>query len=284
MRQIAIIYKHGRRDAADRARQLKDWIEAKGFLVFIRENQAEPQLRHISHDLPLPEDLDLVIVLGGDGTLLSVARLLDNRGTPIIGVNLGGLGFLTEIGQQQCRPDLEKVLDGHHEIEERMRLYATIQRHGQEVFRQPVLNDAVINKGALARIVSLEVTIDDRYLTHYRADGLIVATPTGSTAYNLSAAGPIVYPTSRAIILTPICPFALTNRPIILPPEMTVQVRIGEPDQDIFMTCDGQIGFALKPEDRIVFTAAAQPLRLIKPPSADYFEILRTKLKWGQTC
>jgi NAD+ kinase len=282
MRQIAIIYKRGRQDAAQFAEQLKGWIESKGFRVFTRENRAEPRLGETPVESPLPLDTDLVIVLGGDGTLLSVARLLDNRTTPIIGVNLGGLGFLTEIGQKLCRQDLEKVLDGNHEIEERMRLYATIYRDGQKIFCQPVLNDAVINKGALARIVDLQVTINDRHLTHYRADGLIVATPTGSTAYNLSAGGPIVYPTSQAIILTPICPFTLTNRPIILPPEMTVQVQIGEPGQDVCITCDGQIGLALKPDDRIVIAAAAQPLRLIKPPSTDYFEILRTKLKWGQ--
>lgn len=282
MRHVAIIYKRGREDAAGLAEELKTWLGSRGLCVHTRENVGEPHLRRPPADRPLPAETDLVVVLGGDGTLLSVARLLDNRSTPIIGVNLGGLGFLTEIGAKLCRHDLEKILAGDHEIEERMRLYASIYRGDQKVFCQPVLNDAVINKGALARIVDLKVLIDDRFLTHYRADGLIVATPTGSTAYNLSAGGPIVYPTNRAIILTPICPFTLTNRPIILPPDKSVQVRFGEPSQDVAITCDGQVGFELESNDRIVLTAAAQPLRLIKPPSADYFEILRTKLKWGQ--
>jgi len=163
-----------------------------------------------------------------------------------------------------------------------MRLKVSTQRDGKEIFRQSVLNDVVINKGALARIVDVKISIDDRYLTHYRADGLIVATPTGSTAYNLSAGGPIVYPTSRSTILTPICPFTLTNRPIILPSEVIVTVELGERIKDVTLTCDGQVGCHLAASDKIFISAAPNPMRLIKTPSIDYFEILRTKLKWGQ--
>jgi NAD+ kinase len=174
------------------------------------------------------------------------------------------------------------ILRKHYEIEERMRLEVSIQRNGDEIFRQSVLNDAVINKAALARIVDLRTFINGRFLTHYRADGLIVATPTGSTAYNLSAGGPIVYPTAKAMILTPICSFTLTNRPIILPSDVTIQVELGEPIKDATLTCDGQVGCELASSDRIIISAADNPLRLIKTPSIDYLEILRAKLKWGQ--
>jgi NAD+ kinase len=181
-----------------------------------------------------------------------------------------------------CFRDLEEILAGKYEVEERMRLQVSIQRGRREILRQTVLNDVVINKGALARIVDLKATIDGRYLTNYRADGLIVATPTGSTAYNLSAGGPIVYPTARAIVLTPICSFTLTNRPIILPADVHVQVELDERAQDVSLTCDGQVGCELAPADLVHIAASPTPLRLIKPQSPDYFEVLRTKLKWGQ--
>jgi NAD+ kinase len=240
----------------------------------------------IAFDLPaveIPESVQLVIVIGGDGTFLSVARFLENRSIPIAGINLGGLGFLTEISTANCFSEIEQILQGNYTIEERMRLKVVILRGGKEYFRHAVLNDVVINKGALARIVELKMVIDGRYLTHYRADGLIVATPTGSTAYNLSAGGPILYPTANAIILTPICPFTLANRPIILPPHVTISVEPEVHIQRLTLTCDGQVGWVLAPADRIVITAGASPIRCIRTPSVDYFEILRSKLKWGQS-
>jgi NAD+ kinase len=207
--------------------------------------------------------------------------LLENRSIPIIGVNLGGLGFLTEISQETCFEVLEEILDGHFEIEERMRLQVIVERESRTVFEQSVLNDAVINKGALARIIDIEVRIDNRYLTNYKADGLIVATPTGSTAYNLSAGGPIIYPTVHAIIITPICPFALTNRPIIIPSQAAIELKLKEDAEKVTLTCDGQVGHELSPSDRVFLSAAQNPLRLITPSHTDYFTILRSKLKWG---
>jgi NAD+ kinase len=226
--------------------------------------------------------VDAVVVLGGDGTFLSVARSLEDLTVPVVGVNLGGLGFLTEISTASCFQEIEAILEGRFEIEERMRLEVLIRREGEDIFSQSVLNDVVISKGALARILDLKTMIDGRYLTHYRADGLIVSTPTGSTAYNMSAGGPIVYPTTSAIILTPICPFALTNRPIILPPQVTIQVAFSDSGEHVTLTCDGQVGCALDSTDQILISVAPNPLRLIKTPSVDYFRILRTKLKWGQ--
>jgi NAD+ kinase len=283
MQYIAIIYKHSRPEAAKLAQELSLWLEGQHLRVFCHQNLGDSEDGcGICSKIDIPQACDLVVVLGGDGTFLSVARVLEDRLTPIVGVNLGGLGFLTEISRETCHREIESILNGQFEIEERMRLLVTIHRGRKEVFRQVVLNDAVINKGALARIVDLKTTIDGRYLTDYRADGLIVATPTGSTAYNLSAGGPIVHPTTRAIVLSPICPFTLTNRPIILPSDVTIEVELTDAPKDVTLTCDGQVGCALAPFDRIAISAARIPLRLIKTPSIDYFEILRTKLKWGQ--
>ena len=283
MHHIAIIYKHARQEAANLAEQLRAWLESHQVEVFIRENIDTSDVRCSYPRIHIPETVEAVVVLGGDGTFLSVARFLQDHSIPVVGVNLGGLGFLTEISAASCFPEIQEILDGHFEIEERMRLQVSIRREGQDIFSQSVLNDVVISKGALARILDLKTTIDGHYLTHYRADGLIVATPTGSTAYNLSAGGPIVYPTTSAIILTPICPFALTNRPIILPPHVTIEVGLSEPVEYVTLTCDGQVGCELTSSDQLLISAAPNPLRLLKTPTVEYFRILRTKLKWGQS-
>jgi len=282
MQHVAIIYKRSRPDAETLANKLTVWFEQQQIEVFCTQNIDDSSVACGYQKIDIPQAAEIAVVLGGDGTLLSVARFLENRTTPIVGVNLGGLGFLTEISKETCYRELQTIVDGKYEIEERMRLQVSTQRDGKEIFRQSVLNDVVINKGALARIVDVKISIDGRYLTHYRADGLIVATPTGSTAYNLSAGGPIVYPTSHCTVLTPICPFTLTNRPIILPSEVVIQVELGERIKDVTVTCDGQVGCELASSDKIFISAAPNPLSLIKTPTIDYFEILRTKLKWGQ--
>ncbi len=282
MQHVAIIYKRSRPDAETLANKLTAWFEQQQIEVFCTQNIDDSSVACGYQKIDIPQAAEIAVVLGGDGTLLSVARFLENRTTPIVGVNLGGLGFLTEISKETCYRELQTIVDGKYEIEERMRLQVSTQRDGKEIFRQSVLNDVVINKGALARIVDVKISIDGRYLTHYRADGLIVATPTGSTAYNLSAGGPIVYPTSHCTVLTPICPFTLTNRPIILPSEVVIQVELGERIKDVTVTCDGQVGCELASSDKIFISAAPNPLSLIKTPTIDYFEILRTKLKWGQ--
>jgi NAD+ kinase len=282
MHHMAIIYKHDRPEAAGLAGELRIWLENLNVAVFCAENIDVSDIRCSYPRIAIPKTVDAVVVLGGDGTFLSVARSLEDRSIPVVGVNLGGLGFLTEISKASCFEELKEILEGHFEIEERMRLQVLIRRENENIFSQNVLNDVVISKGVLARILDLKTSIDGHYLTHYRADGLIVSTPTGSTAYNLSAGGPIVYPTTSAVILTPICPFALTNRPIILPPEVTIQVELSELVEHVTLTCDGQVGCALDAADTILISVAPTPLRLIKTPSIHYFRILRTKLKWGQ--
>ncbi|MBW1982417.1 MAG: NAD(+)/NADH kinase [Deltaproteobacteria bacterium] len=283
MNKITIIYKQGQPQAAELGHEMKRWFEQQGTEVCLRENVAHHRQQNASGEKPLeiPPDSKAVVLLGGDGTLLSVARLLADSTIPILGINIGGMGFLTEVSLEDCYRFLRDIVAERFEVEERMRLQASVTRKDEIVPGATVLNDVVINKAALARIVDLEVTIDGRYLTTYRADGLIVATPTGSTAYNLSAGGPIVFPTARAIILTPICSFSLTNRSIILPADACVEIEISRKATDVTLTCDGQVGCELLPGDRITVQRAPHPLRMVKVRQEDYFTVLREKLKWG---
>ena len=224
----------------------------------------------------------MIIVLGGDGTLLSVARLVGDHEVPILGVNLGGLGFLTEITLEELYRVLERVMQGDFATDERVVLNAAVIRRGERMAEFIVLNDAVINKGALARIIDLETTINGEYLTTFKSDGLIISTPTGSTAYNLSAGGPIVYPSLHCIIITPICPHTLTNRPIVIPDDVEIRAMLKTKQQEVILTLDGQQGFTLEFEDVVEVRKAEGRILLIKSPYRHYFELLREKLKWGE--
>jgi NAD+ kinase len=230
----------------------------------------------------LDQGLDLIVVLGGDGTLLAVARTAQAEGVPLLGVNLGSLGFLTETALDRLDPVIDAVSAGSCSIEERMMLAVDVV-HG-ESSRGPfvVLNDAVINKAALARMIEMEASVDGAYLTTYRADGLIVATPTGSTAYSLAAGGPIVYPDMEAVVITPICPHTLTNRSLVVPGRVAVEVAIHTGGQDIHLTLDGQVGIELAPSDRVRIRKAAARTRLVHCPDREWFGVLRQKLRWGE--
>lgn len=230
----------------------------------------------------LPEVTQMIVVLGGDGTLLSVARLIKGRDVPILGVNLGSMGFLSEVTIEEMFPVLEQILDGNCRIDRRMMLKAQILRQGTCIREQSLLNDVVINKSALARILTLEVRVDGNYLTTFQADGLILSTPTGSTAYSLAAGGPIIYPSLASILLTPICPHTLTNRPIILPVDSTVEVTLRSEERDAYVTLDGQLGLPFLENDVANIQLSDYTVPLIKSPFRDYFEVLRTKLKWGE--
>ncbi len=230
----------------------------------------------------LPAATEMLVVLGGDGTLLSVARLIKGRDVPILGVNLGSMGFLSEVTIEEMFPVLEQILDGNYRIDRRMMLKAQILRQGTCIKEQSLLNDVVINKSALARILTLEVRVDGNYLTTFQADGLILSTPTGSTAYSLAAGGPIIYPSLSSILLTPICPHTLTNRPIILPVDSTVEVTLRSEERDAYVTLDGQLGLPFLENDVAKIQQSDYTVPLIKSPFRDYFEVLRTKLKWGE--
>jgi NAD+ kinase len=285
MTSVGIIYKQRHEPAENEAGKLKDWLQERGVIVFLEEMEAPTGRTGAASVTPpssIPREVDWIAVLGGDGTLLGAARQVGGYGVPILGVNLGGLGFMTEIPLTKLYPCMETMLRGELEWESRLMLEASVLRDGEEVCRSVVLNDVVINKSALARILDLDVHIDDQFLTVFRADGLIVSTPTGSTAYSLSAGGPILYPTLSNIVLAPICPFTLTNRPIILADTATVRIEVAnEVHEEVTLTLDGQVGFELHPGDRVLVSKSDERIRLIKSPYQTYFEILRTKLRWG---
>jgi NAD+ kinase len=226
--------------------------------------------------------VNLLIVLGGDGTLLAAARALHGHLIPILAVNLGGLGFLTSVTLDELYPVLESVLAGKHRTTERMMLDAKIVHQNKPPVVQCALNDAVANKAALARMLDFDVSVDGSHVGRYRADGLIVATPTGSTAYSLAAGGPIIHPALDAFVITPICPHMLTNRPLVVPDTARVELDFVEVGEQGFLTLDGQIGFQLEPKDRVVITKSASKVQFVNPPRLTYYEILRSKLRWGE--
>lgn len=230
----------------------------------------------------MPGRVDLLIVLGGDGTLLAAARLAADKGVPILPVNLGGLGFLTTVSQDEIYPVLEEIFAGKNRVSERVMLEAEVLREGQVMRRQIALNDAVLNKAALARIMDLGLRVNGEYVTTYKADGLIVSTPTGSTAYSLSAGGPIVYPLVEAFVITPICPHTLTNRPLVVPDAATIEIDCRANNDGTTLTLDGQVGIEVQPGDRVVVRRASEKLHLLRASRKTYFEILRNKLKWGE--
>lgn len=225
---------------------------------------------------------DFVIVLGGDGTLLAAARLLYKREIPILPVNLGSLGFLTSVTLDELYPLLEQMLAGNYRLSERMMLEAKLMRDDAELYEERALNDAVINQAALARLMDFHLHIDGSHVGHYRADGLIVATPTGSTAYSLAAGGPIVHPDLNAFVITPICPHMLTNRPLVVPDTSKMEITFRHGAEPVHLTLDGQVGFHLEPDDRIVIEKSPARVRLVRPAKKSYFEILRSKLRWGE--
>ena len=284
MKRIGILAKTDREDAARVIHSILDWCAQRDLSVVLEKESAAltPDRATVSVLKPeLPSQVDLLLVLGGDGTLLSMARLVGDLGVPILGVNLGGLGFLTALTVDELFPALEAVLREEMVIEERMMLSARVVRQGERLSEYAALNDVVITKSAMSRIINLEVAVEGALATAYRADGLIVSTPTGSTAYCLSAGGPIVFPTMDAVVLTPICSHTLTNRPIVLPGHLSIQVKLLS-DQDVALTMDGQVGFALKPADVVEIRPAAARIRLLRPPQKHFFSVLRTKLKWGE--
>jgi NAD+ kinase len=228
------------------------------------------------------EGATYIIVLGGDGTLLSVSRNLKGKDVPILGVNLGSLGFLTEISSEEVPFMIERVSRGQFEISKRAMLDVSVAREGTEVFEFSLLNDAVITKDALARIIDIETYVDGEYLTTYKSDGLILSTATGSTGYSLSASGPILYPSLENIIITPISPHMLTNRPLILSRDAVIKATLKSRDERVVLTLDGQIGFPLEYGDEVIARQSRHVVKLIKSSSKGYFEILRTKLKWGE--
>jgi NAD+ kinase len=271
----------------------RDKQEAVALAARIREHYAHLTVlgeRYLSHalgwprieDRELAQRADLVVVLGGDGTLIHTARLLAGRGVPILGVNLGSLGFMTEVPVDELFSLLDEVLAGRFKVDSRMKLTCRLVREGKVVVEDEVLNDVVINKGALARIADHQTSIDGVPITTYKADGVILATPTGSTAYSLSAGGPIVHPSVDCTILSPICSHALTQRSIVVPADRTIRITLGRETADTYLTLDGQTGHGLQGGDCIEVVRSPNRVNLVRNPNVAYFTILRQKLHWGE--
>lgn len=281
MKRIGIIAKTDKPQAIDVSRELVEWLKNKGSEPVIDEALAALlKISGCSRE-EVASKSDMLLVLGGDGTILAAARFAGATGIPILGVNLGSLGFLTEITIEELYPAMEKVLKGEYETEERVMLSAGIIRDNEEIAKYTVLNDVFVSRGSTARIIDLETRINGDYVTTYKADGLIVSTPTGSTAYSLSAGGPIIYPSLHAFALTPICPHTLTQRPIIVSDDSVITISILS-KEDILITHDGIAGPALHYGDVVEVKKADAVIHLIKSPYRNYYEVLRTKLKWGE--
>lgn len=231
----------------------------------------------------LAANVDLVLVLGGDGTMIATSRMVADTEVPVLGINFGGLGYLAEFRIEELYTALESILSGNYRLDKRVML--AVQLPGDIKGDQAghrVLNDVVINKSALARIIEIEAYLNDQFVNSFRADGLIVSTPTGSTAYNLSAGGPVIFPSMNAVVITPICPFTLSNRPIVVPDDATIELRLKTDKEDVALTLDGQVGFPLKVDDRVVIRKSKTTFNLVQPMNRNYFDVLRDKLRWGR--
>ena len=281
IRTVGLVAKYHEPKAAQMVRWLIPWLKKRGKKVCVENGLVRRGARSCSKK-EMAAEADLIISLGGDGTLLNIAPLVIRPEVPILGVNLGGLGFITEVAVGELEAVLSKTLDGDYQVEPRMTLQVRVIGKKGRARKFRILNDAVIAKGARSRIIDLETHVGDDYLCTYRADGLIISTPTGSTAYSLAAAGPILEPTLGAIVLSPICPHTLTNRPIVVPSTAAIRVTLRSFGDTVFFSPDGKQGMRLQNGDQVEARDYGMPVSLIKLPSRSYYEILREKLKWGE--
>jgi len=279
LKKIGLVIKSDAK-AKKKAAELERWLRSRKIEI-VRKKTTESGQKNAAGSLKAPSDLDYIFVLGGDGTFLSAVRWIGDQDIPILGVKFGEVGFLAEIAEENLYTAVEKVLKGDFILRPRMRLSVKVRRRNETLAQETILNDVVINRGALARLAHIETYIDDHYLTTYSADGLIVATPTGSTAYSLAAGGPVIHPAVPGIILTPICPFTLTNRPLIVPQSANIKIRLTKGSSDIILTFDGQKGLEIDDRDQIVIQKGPHPIQLITLPDRQYFDILKNKLKWS---
>ncbi len=283
LKTIGVIVGPRKPEALEVVCELREWCEARGVELRAADSIASQArcapLAESSGELT--EEIDLIVVLGGDGTMLGAARLLGARRIPVLGVNFGWLGYLTEFTLEEMFPALENVLRGDFFVERRMMIDVALDRGGEIIASYRALNDAVVTKAAPARMIEIESYINGMFVNSFRADGMIVATPTGSTAYSLSAGGPIVHPSMSAILLTPICPHMLSNRPVVVPGESVVELVFKRAEPDLMLTIDGQPGVDLLHDDRITLRRSQTTFNLVQPTNRNYFEVLRTKLKWG---
>lgn len=282
IKTVGVISKPKLTQAAQIVRDLLDWLEERGIGYRCDRQTAEYAGNETFFSREeLPDGTDLVIVLGGDGTLLSAARFVAGRDIPLFAVNLGHLGFLTAIPEEDLFPELERAIRGEHRIGLRRMVDCELVRKGRSIASYSALNDVVVTKSELARMIDLDTHVDNHFVAAYKADGLIISTPTGSTAYSLSAGGPVIFPSVAALCITPICPHMLTNRPVIVPENSVIQI-LNHGEDGTYLTIDGQVGEPLSRGDHIICRASAKTIQLIRPPKMLFFDVLREKLKWGE--
>jgi NAD+ kinase len=283
--KIGIIARPRGSNLAKTVPPLLQWLEKRGITAIYDEETAASLPGGSPTGLPREEvaaTTQLLLVLGGDGTLLAAARVAAMHGIPVLPINMGSLGFLTSFTVEELYPALEVTLVGRYSVSERVMLKVNLERDGKIIETQRVLNEATVNKGTLARMIDVELRIDSDFVCRYRADGLIVATPTGSTGYSMSAGGPIVHPTVESFVITPICPHTLSDRPVVVRDSSSIEIKLLANTESVFLTLDGQKGLVLQATDRVNIVRAEKLLRLIQPEKKSYFEILRNKLKWGE--
>ena len=284
IKRVGITSKPKKAEVREVVPPLIHWFRDRQVEVFVDKETAatlDGREKSLTRN-EMPGQVDLIVVLGGDGTLLATARALNRKPVPLLAVNLGGLGFLTVITREELFATLELVLAGNLRSERRVQIEADIVRADEVIASYLALNDAVLNKGAIARVLDFDVWIDNKFISTYKSDGLIVSTPTGSTAYSLAAGGPVIIPSVAAFIVTPICAHTLTNRPIVLPDSAAIEVAVKSQRESVYLTVDGQVGIALRSDDTVRIKRAASHVELIQSPHKTYFEILRQKLKWGE--
>jgi NAD+ kinase len=289
IKRIGIVLKPHQPDALKTICDLTVWLSQKGIELVggpeIERERVEHQtgcsVTNVAAE-KLAESVDLILVLGGDGTMIAAARMVGDHDVPVLGVNYGGLGYLAEFRIEELYTGLESILSGNYRLDRRVMLHVQLERENSTVTSNRVLNDVVINKSALARIIEIEAYLNQQYVNSFRADGLIISTPTGSTAYNLSAGGPVIFPSMNAIVITPICPFTLSNRPIVVPDDALIELRLKTDQEDVALTLDGQVGFRLKLDDQVVIRKSRTTFNIIQPSNRNYFDVLRDKLRWGR--
>lgn len=285
IKTVGVIVKPNHAEAWKTACELSEWLEKRG--IALVGNPRSPSEGHecditAVEDQQFGEDSDLIVVLGGDGTMISTARLVGDTGPLVLGINYGSLGYLTDFRIEEMFPALDSILGGEYDVDRRVMLHAEHWRGEEMIANGRVLNDVVINKAALARIIEIEMSLNSLFVNSFRSDGLIVATPTGSTAYNLSAGGPIIYPSMNAVVVTPICPFTLTNRPIVVPDDAIIELTLLRENEGVVLTLDGQIGYTMHADHRVRIRKSRTTFNLVQPPNRNYFDVLRNKLKWGR--
>ena len=289
IKRIGIVVKPHQPDALKTICGVVEWLNQRGIAMVGGPEIERERIEHatgcavqvLDHD-ELVAGVDLILVLGGDGTMIATARMLGDREVPVLGVNYGGLGYLAEFRVEELYTALESILEGNYRLDTRVMLSVQLMRGNDEVARTRVLNDVVINKSALARIIEIEAYLNQQFVSSFKADGLIVSTPTGSTAYNLSAGGPVIYPSMNAVVITPICPFTLSNRPIVVPDDAVIELSLKTRNEDVALTLDGQVGFPLQVDDRVIIRKSRTTFNLVQPMNRNYFDVLRDKLRWGR--